>query len=117
VGSNVRDRHSVFILSRLLAVTGLAVDRFTGKLYAGTDRGGVFVTQPAATARPGDVNGDGKIDVLDLVTLANGLAGNVKFDQAAADIFADGQINIQDLSALGQYLAGNVKTLPVVPFQ
>ena len=56
----------------------------------------------------GDINGDGKIDVKDLVTLRRYMAAYEvdSFDKLAADINGDGKINTTDLVLIRRYLAG-----------
>ncbi len=63
----------------------------------------------------GDINHDGKVDISDLMTMANFLAGNSVIDTNAADVLRDGKVNISDLMTLANYLAGNISNLPVVP--
>jgi len=63
----------------------------------------------------GDLNSDFSVDIIDLVLLANGLAGNLTVDQQAADVFQDGKFSIADLVTLANYLAGNLDQLPVQP--
>ncbi len=54
----------------------------------------------------GDVNGDGEIDIKDIVLLAQFLANwNVEIDENTADCNADGAVNIKDVVLLAQYLA------------
>jgi len=68
-----------------------------------------------STIAYGDVNGDGVINVTDLVLLANKVAGNINTDLPAGDVVQDGTINIKDLVALANFIAGNIHTLPVQP--
>jgi hypothetical protein len=66
----------------------------------------------------GDINGDGVVNVSDLILLANQLAGNTHLStpqKAAANVFYDGQVDVLDLFAMANFLAGNIKTLPVIP--
>ncbi|MBR7029863.1 MAG: leucine-rich repeat protein [Prevotella sp.] len=55
---------------------------------------------------PGDVNGDGQVNIADAVAIANYLLGKtVKgFNEAAADINFDGVINIADIVAVANIL-------------
>lgn len=55
----------------------------------------------------GDINGDDKIDIKDIVLLAQYYAGwDVDINIPAMDINGDGETNIKDLVMLAQYLAG-----------
>lgn len=48
---------------------------------------------------PGDSNGDGSIDVTDIVSIANGILGRASssFDAVAADVNGDGSIDVTDI--------------------
>ena len=54
----------------------------------------------------GDANGDGKINLLDLIAMRKYLAKwNIEIDTVAADCNADGKVNLLDLILLRKYLA------------
>lgn len=60
----------------------------------------------------GDVNNDHVVNVGDVLSMANFLAGNTTFDspffnRLACDLNLDGKINVQDLLVLANFLAGN----------
>jgi len=55
----------------------------------------------------GDVNGDGEIDILDLILLRRYLAGHHVDVTPGADVNGDGAIDILDLILLRRYLAGH----------
>ncbi len=65
-------------------------------------------------ALPGDLNGDGEIDVRDVTLLMRYTLGLETFDEEQkkkADINGDGEINVQDVALLMQYVLGLVETL------
>ncbi len=66
------------------------------------------VKQPDAPVRiPGDVNGDGKVNGMDVLRLARFLAGHdVTINESAADVNASGAVDGRDLLRLSRYLAG-----------
>ena len=56
----------------------------------------------------GDINGDTKINLKDLVTIAQYAAGweNVEFNDLALDVNGDYTVDLQDVNHLARYLAG-----------
>ena len=56
---------------------------------------------------PGDINGDGRVDVKDKITLARYLRGeNVRYVRAALDTDGNGVINRGDYARLANYIDG-----------
>ena len=56
---------------------------------------------------PGDVNGDGEVNLKDLVALAQKVAGwEVDVDENALDVSGDGDVDLADVTKLAQHLAG-----------
>lgn len=66
-----------------------------------------IMTVPASERTPGDCNGDGSVDIFDLLALKKQLAGmSVEIEQENADVNGDGSVDIFDLLLLKKYLAG-----------
>jgi len=64
----------------------------------------------------GDINDDGVVNILDLINLAQKLAGIIElteYGKAAADVNHDGAVDILDLIKLAQHLAGIVNNLDI----
>ena len=81
----------VYILSLTLLVSCLSV--------------GGALSVSAAELIPGDVNGNGRVNVQDLAALQRHLNGwDITVDTAAADVNADDKVNVKDLGLLQQYL-------------
>ena len=55
---------------------------------------------------PGDVNGDGKVNVSDVSALINMILGLSAMDQSAGDVNGDGRVNVSDVSALINIILG-----------
>lgn len=71
-----------------------------------TETAGKITVVEAPPYIPGDVNGDGEVDVLDLLRLGKYLADwDVEIDEAASDVTADGEVDVLDLLRLGKYFA------------
>ena len=81
----------IYILSLTLLVSCLSV--------------GGALSVSAAELIPGDVNGNGRVNVQDLAALQRHLNGwKIVVDTAAADVNADDKVNMKDLGLLQQYL-------------
>ena len=63
----------------------------------------------ASTVMIGDVNGDGEVNVSDVVALANFAMGETTegFNKEAADLNNDGEVNVSDVVALANQVMGN----------
>ena len=75
-------------------------------------------TTNTATSFYGDVNLDGKVDILDAVFLNKYLATLIQFSDAQmanADCYQDGVLNDQDTTALMQFIILLIDDLPVQP--
>ena len=62
--------------------------------------GGVRVTIHEKPVVKGDIDGDGKVNALDVSALYSGIFSGEELDAAVADINGDGKINVLDVSAL-----------------
>lgn len=72
---------------------------------------------PSETVCPGEVNGDGTRNVLDVIVIMNHIVGNLTLQGdslAAADVNEDGSVNVLDTVLLQNHVVGNV-TLPACP--
>ena len=58
------------------------------------------------SAIPGDVNGDGEVNVGDIVTICNVMAGNSTVDPQLADVNGDGEVNVGDIVTICNIMAG-----------
>jgi len=64
----------------------------------------------------GDINGDGRIDSFDLITINKYLAQETEFNELqmeSADLLDDGTVNSDDAEVLKMYLLGECDTLPM----
>ena len=65
---------------------------------------GVTIGQP--TAKKGDVNDDGSVDVADISTVIDVMAGKAAERKAAADVNADNSVDVADISTIIDIMAG-----------
>ena len=68
--------------------------------------GKLIVTQAYT---PGDVNGDGEVNVADLVAVSNHMAGDETVSKEKADVNSDGEVNVADLVAISNIMAGTAE--------
>lgn len=64
----------------------------------------------------GDINGDGVINSLDIISLNKYLAGELYLNdlqRESADVLADGAITSADVTVLKKYVLGEYRTLPM----
>lgn len=64
------------------------------------------IVEDLVTTTPGDVNGDGRVNVSDVSALINMIMGLTAMDQSAADVNGDGRVNVSDVSALINIILG-----------
>jgi stress response protein YsnF len=57
----------------------------------------------------GDVNGDGEVNVADLVAVSNYMAGDDTVSKEKADVNSDGEVNVADLVAISNIMSGNAE--------
>ena len=75
-----------------------------------------FYRNPGCNEKVGDVNGDGTIDILDVVRIINIILGNppppAACELKAADINNDGEVNILDVIAVVNMILGESYIIP-----
>lgn len=69
--------------------------------------GGVRVTVHEKPVVKGDIDGDGKVNALDVSALYSAIFSGEELDAAVADINGDGKINVLDVSALYALVMNN----------
>ena len=72
------------------------------------DKVAAFVIREEAAAVKGDLNGDGSVNLKDVVIMRRYIAGgwNVTIDETAADMNGDGEVNLKDVVLLRRQIAG-----------
>ena len=82
---------------------------------SGTSVSGLNSIITSGTNKIGDLDGNGIIDIVDLVLLANSLAGNIPI-VPAGDVNGDGVVDITDLVLHANFLAGNIPAPSIKSF-
>jgi hypothetical protein len=72
----------------------------------GSDAPGYFTDIKEFVIR-GDVNGDGEVNVGDLVCVSNFMAGDDAVSKDAADVNQDGEVNVGDMVVISNIMSGN----------
>ena len=95
---------------------GLAPGNYTLKVFNeqingdyNTDKGSAFSDVAlTVTRKPGDVNGDNRVDLNDVAVLTRYIAGgwNVTVDETVADVNKDGTLDLKDVVLIRRFLAG-----------
>ena len=67
---------------------------------------GTMETYPYKVVKgtPGDVNGDGSVDVADIASVISVMAGDGNYD--AADVNGDGSVDVADIASIISIMAG-----------
>jgi hypothetical protein len=83
----------------------------------GTDYTDILMSGPGDVAilKPGDVNNDVDVDIVDALVIAQSAVGiDVSMYKAAADVNADKMVNIVDALLVARYTVGLQQDLPVI---
>ena len=74
----------------------------------------VVKSEEEASILMGDVTGDGKVAMGDVVKLARAVAWNLNFtekERSAADVTGDGKVAMGDVVKLARFVAGDLESL------
>ncbi len=66
----------------------------------------IYGTYITSLVIPGDVNSDGEVNVGDIVTISNVMAGKSTIDPQLADVNKDGEVNVGDIVTTTNIMAG-----------
>ena len=87
------------------------IDKQYARIDGGTASPGYFTYK--AAGKKGDVNGDGTIDVADIATIIDAMAGTT--GNSRADVNGDGTIDVADIGAVIDIMAGKGDDTPAAP--
>jgi hypothetical protein len=92
-----------------MQVVAFLAKPFTGRNYEdiGLVNCNEFLLKNALPALRGDVNGDGEVNVGDLVSVSNYMAGDDSVSKDAADVNQDGEVNVGDMVVISNIMSGN----------
>lgn len=65
-----------------------------------------IIVPDTVSTKKGDVNGDGEVNVGDIVTVCNVMAGISTVDPQLADVNSDGEVNVGDIVTICNIMAG-----------
>ena len=76
--------------------------------YAGTPADAAEISVTDSRISKGDVNGDGTVNLKDVVMIRRYIAGgwNVTINESVADVNGDGNVNLKDVVMIRRYIAG-----------
>ncbi len=70
-------------------------------------------TYEGSDRKPGDVNGDGAVNVADIGAVIDIMAGSADVSSASADVNGDGAVNVADIAAIIDIMAANARRLNI----
>ena len=99
------------LLPAAVLVIGLIVGIICGGMNLGIDfTGGTMMTIHQKPVVKGDINGDGTVNVADVMALYTTIGSGEKPDAAVADFNGDGIINVADVMALYAFVQNGSKS-------
>jgi hypothetical protein len=107
VNSLTLGQHTLKVQNIMLGTSGMQ------NKYAGNDLNVAFNVVDHIEYTPGDVNGDGDVDIADAVCIVNHVVGkpNVAFFEDAADVNGDGDVDIADAVRIINLVVGKIPAL------
>lgn len=118
--TNKMNRAGLGLLLSVVCVGALACDQQPDLERANlraSDRAGTLSCPNECETVGGDVNGDGQVDISDMITILNAYQYGEEQCDLAADINGDGLLDIADTLALSLYLwqSGAPPVAPIAP--